>query len=535
MPPEFAPASFRNPCPGHSGIGAQVTPEYALKALQIGVLALSQARTRIDADTIRQEGTRILETLHQQLGDHASQLQERMARTLGDYFDPKSGRFEERIGRLLKDGGDLEQVLRRAVGPEGSELACTLVKHVGEKSPLVRLLDPKSSDGLLRALEGGIEQMLDHQRSTILREFSLDNGDGALVRLLAELRGRHGELQKWMQEQMDSVVREFSLDSEDSALSRLVQRVEGAQETIAQEFSLDNRDSALSRLALQLEQTRSAINRELTLDDDGSALSRLRRELTGLLDRQGEQNTKFQEEVSHTLIQFTTRRKADSMSPAHGDTFETSVCSRLQWFADARGDLFEACGTRTGQIRNCKVGDAVITLGPDNVASGVRIAVEAKENESYTVAGARGEMDTARKNRDAGVGLFVLSRKCASPDDRLIRRFDSDVIILWDAEDPVTDIVLEVGLELARALAVRQGKSAKAQAADLQALDKAVLEIEKRIQNLDDVSKYAETIKNSSLKILDRVRVDREALSAQVELLREKLAGLRQLLDEEVE
>jgi hypothetical protein len=109
------------------------------------------------------------------------------------------------------------------------------------------------------------------------------------------------------------------------------------------------------------------------------------------------------------------------------------------------------------------------------------------------------------------------------------------VIILWDAEDPVTDIVLEVGLELARALAVRQGKSAKAQAADLQALDKAVLEIEKRIQNLDDVSKYAETIKNSSLKILDRVRVDREALSAQVELLREKLAGLRQLLDEEVE
>jgi len=32
MPPEFAPASFRNPCPGHSGIGAQVTPEYAVIA-----------------------------------------------------------------------------------------------------------------------------------------------------------------------------------------------------------------------------------------------------------------------------------------------------------------------------------------------------------------------------------------------------------------------------------------------------------------------------------------------------------------------
>ena len=29
MLPEFAPASFRNQCPGPSGIRAQVTPEYA--------------------------------------------------------------------------------------------------------------------------------------------------------------------------------------------------------------------------------------------------------------------------------------------------------------------------------------------------------------------------------------------------------------------------------------------------------------------------------------------------------------------------
>jgi hypothetical protein len=503
---------------------------FALRALNIGLQALDQARSRIDVDTIRREGSHILEILETRLGDHERQLNERMSRTLAEYFDPKSGRFQERVERLVKDGGDLEQVLRRAVAPEGSALARTLIQHVGEQSPLLRLLDPQSSQGLLKALDVSIAELVEQQREAVLREFSLDNDEGALVRLLGELKDRHGELQGWMRDQVASVVGEFSMDKEGSAMRRLVLRVEAVQKAMSQEFSLDNDASALSRLQRQLDQTRSAINRELTLDDGGSALSRLRRELIGLIEAQGVKSAKFHEEVASTLTQFTARKRAEARSVEHGHAFEDAVRAQVRRLADARGDIFEACGHKTGEIRNCKVGDAVITGGPDSVAEGSRIAVEAKEDASYTVANALEELEKARNNRKASVGLFVFSRKVVAEDEQLLRKFDRDVIVVWDAEDPGTDVVLQAGVELARALVVRAAKVHHAQKADLDALDAAILEIEKRVESLGKVATWAETIKGNSLKILDRVAKDREALQAQVEKLRESLADLGAVL-----
>jgi hypothetical protein len=507
---------------------------FALRALQIGLQALDQARSRIDADTIRREGAHILELLDKRLGEHERHLNERMGRTLAEYFDPNSGRFDERVKRLVQDGGDLEQVLRRAVAPEGSALARTLIQHVGEQSPLLRLLDPKSSEGICRALEGAVTELVERQREAVLREFSLDNDEGALVRLLGELKERHGELQEWMREQVGSVVGEFSMDKEDSVMRRLVLRVEAAQKAMTQEFSLDNDCSALSRLQRQLEQTRSAINRELTLDDGNSALSRLRRELTGLLDDQGTRNAKFQEEVTRTLAQFTARKGAEARSVEHGHAFEDAVQAQVRRMADARNDVFEPCGQKVGEIRHSKVGDAVVTLGPDSVAAGCRIVVEAKEDASYTLADAREELDKARKNRKASIGLFVFSRKVFQDDEQLLRKFEDNIIVIWDAEDPGTDVILHAGLELARALAVRAAKAHHAQKADIDAIDAAVLEIERTVENLGKVATWADTIKSNSQKILDRVAKDRETLEAKVEVLREKVAVIAAMTHEGV-
>jgi hypothetical protein len=58
-------------------------------------------------------------------------------------------------------------------------------------------------------------------------------------------------------------------------------------------------------------------------------------------------------------------------------------------------------------------------------------------------------------------------------------------------------------------------------------IEKAILEIEKRAGNLDDVRKAAETIQSSSGRILDRVRIDREALEKQVGVLRDRVADLK--------
>ena len=79
-----------------------------------------------------------------------------------------------------------------------------------------------------------METQLTAQRNHVLREFSLDNKEGALARLVGELSANHGADDQVLGEKIDTVVREFSLDEENSALSRLVRNVDRAQRTISQ-------------------------------------------------------------------------------------------------------------------------------------------------------------------------------------------------------------------------------------------------------------------------------------------------------------
>ena len=85
----------------------------------------------------------------------------------------------------------------------------------------------------------------------------------------------------------------------------------------------------------------------------------------------------------------------------------------------------------------------------------------------------------------------------------------------------------KAGIIAARALCFRSERKSAAQQVDFETIDKAILEIEKRAGNLEDVRKSAETIKSSSEKILDRVRIDRDALDKQVEILRECVGDLK--------
>src|SRR5688500_1374918 len=76
--------------------------EYAQQALRIGVLALRQARGQLDADVIQRESQRMLANLQGQMQSHAAQIHQQLAGSLKEYFDPQSGRFQERIERLIK-------------------------------------------------------------------------------------------------------------------------------------------------------------------------------------------------------------------------------------------------------------------------------------------------------------------------------------------------------------------------------------------------------------------------------------------------
>ena len=507
--------------------------EYTLCAIRIGLLSLKHARGQIDVDAVKREGDRLLLDLSKSFESYRNQLNEGVTAVLREYFDPNNGRFQERVERLVRKDGDLEQVLRRQVGVDGSELAKTLAAHVGANSPIMSLLDPEESNGLVQSVRNSAEDVLRYERERILAEFSLNNKDGALNRMISEMTEENGRLTGDLAKKVDEVVKEFSLDEENSALSRLVRKVESAQRIITNEFSLDNDGSALSRMSTLLHQATNAINNNLTLDKEGSALARLKRELVDILKSHEERAASFHNDVTSALEAMKARRAESFRSTAHGRQFEELVVEFVQREAEKAGDIATATGNSTGCIKSCKVGDATVELGPDCVAQGSKFVVEAKEQGSYDINKAREELEKARKNREASVGLFVFSKTTAAANQEPLLRYGNDIFVVWDAEDINNDVVLKSALWLAKGLCVRESKSREAEAADFQAIDCAILAIEKEAKRLESMKTWTETITNNGAKILDEVRKMSLGLERQTEILKEAVSGLKECSTEQ--
>lgn len=118
---------------------------FAIRAMWIGVMAIHHAQGQIDADKIQREGNRIIEKTES---------------TLTNYLDPDKGKFHEQIQRLIEKDGELEKAILNQIKGKDSPLNQTLAKWIGE----------------------------------ILKEFTLDNDDSALKRMLKLLEEKYDKI-----------------------------------------------------------------------------------------------------------------------------------------------------------------------------------------------------------------------------------------------------------------------------------------------------------------------------------------------------
>ncbi len=470
-------------------------------ALRIGVIALGQAQGRIDGDTVRSEGERLIALLQEQLAGYEKATAKKLTDTLGDYFDPSSGRFPQRVSQLVGQDGELEMLLKHRFSLAQQSFENFIASHVGPDSELRRILTPDEHNAFVRSVRDAISSATAQHSSTLLSEFSLDNANGALSRMVRELAEKHGTAADALQAHFREVMSEFSLDKEDSALSRLVRRVNDAQEKIQAEF---------------------------TLDSDSSALARMKRELTGLIEEQNRQAQQFQKELHDALGELRGRRDEAARSTAHGHTFEAAVVERVRGLLQGSGDVVDEVGRTTGIKPHCKKGDAVVTLPPDSLAAGARIVLEMKEDASYTLKDSLDEIAEARENRQAGIGVFVHSKKTvhASVGAPLMRH-GNDIVVVWDGDAESSDAYLQAALLMAKALAVRARKVADALTADVHAIDKAIAAIGKSLEQMDDITTFATTIRNNAEKILERNRLVKKALDANMEVLAQQVDHLK--------
>jgi hypothetical protein len=461
----------------HRGEGDE-REQFALAALRIGVLALRSAAGQVDAAAIREAGTVLVSEVRDLLSRRVTEMSERVASTLTQYLDPQNGALPQRLDSLVRQDGELERLFRAQIGGDDSQLARSLASHLGEGSPLFKLLSPTDSAGFRAQLSSTVEEALADQRKVILRE--------------------------------------FSLDQKDSALSRLVR-----------EFSLDGEGSSMSRLAKMLATTSEQIGKNLTLDDEGSALSRLKRELESMVARLARENSEFQLQMREAMARLDTRKKEGARSPRHGVEFEERLGALLAEEAQRLGDLYEATGDTTGNIKNCKVGDYVIELGADSAAAHARIVWEAKDKQGSSLRAAVDEIDEARRNRLAQVGVFVFSSKNAPEGLEPLHRHGNDILVVWNPDDPTSEVVVRAAYSLARCLAVRERRTDRESLAAILEIDRAARGIEKQVGYLEEVRKWAETVKGHGEKISDRSSRMVEELRRDVERLDLQIASMR--------
>lgn len=463
--------------------------QYALTALRVGVIALRQAGGLVDAEKLKLEGELILKELEKKLQLHTSALDRELNRELEKYFDPESGHFNERVGKLVSEDGELSRLLKSHLIGDNSLLAKELAAAVGAASPLMKHLDPTNKEGLVETITRIAQERLEEQSKKVLGEFDLNNEEGALKRLISQIETN---------------------------------------------FNPDDPKTALGVLKKALGETQEQIRKDLSLDADGSALSNLHGKLKKQIDDMLEQQGKFQSDVREVLAELRGAKRERAVSPSGGFDFEDLAGAALR--ERMHGDeLFESVGETTGLVARSKVGDHVQTLGPESAAPGGKIVYECKRADNYTLAKAVNELSDAKKNRGAEVGVFVLAAsslidnpKMQSEFSRSLTRQGNDIVVVWNPEDDSTNVNLDAAVTLARALVVREtvGNDAASEV-DWATLDKALNDIDRQLQYFDELNTWTGNIERDAGKLKDRHKKMAEALRKDLERITDDLNTLR--------
>jgi hypothetical protein len=301
-----------------------------------------------------------------------------------------------------------------------------------------------------------------------------------------------------------------------------------ASASLSQVLDQTHPESPANRLLQQIRQELAGVESQWSLDNEDSAFSRLGKLLQNHRDTVKQDVELVFQELKTLQLEQQIRKDESLKGTRHGAVFEEALVDQITRICAPAGHIVEPTGEVPGMIKACKVGDLVVTLSPEHAAAGANLVIEAKQSKSYTLKKALEEIEVGRKNRSAEVGIFVMSRSRAPESWPWFQRFDQDLVIIWDAEDPTTDIYLEAGLSVATALCSRRRYQAE-DLPDFIPMQQAVIDLEKQLQGCDEITRLASTIYSNAEKITKRADLMQSEATVKIADLHRCLDQLRRL------
>jgi hypothetical protein len=243
------------------------------------------------------------------------------------------------------------------------------------------------------------------------------------------------------------------------------------------------------------------------------------------LKQQQERQERFEMELREAVARMESKRAHDQKSPRGGFDFEDAVAEFV--IAAVRGApcVAEVTGNTAGLRNRCKKGDLVIRFTQESAFDGAGVVFEAKRDASYTAQKALAELDTARANRNAVAGVFVMARSHATEGFPTFARFGSNVLVVWDETDATSDPYLHAAILLGLGLSTR-GKTVGDQG-DLEALRDVEGRIEDELRRLGKMEKHNEGIRKNSDGMADEIRKAERQLDLLLRKAKSTLLALR--------
>lgn len=170
----------------------------------------------------------------------------------------------------------------------------------------------------------------------------------------------------------------------------------------------------------------------------------------------------------------------------------------------------------------------------ESAYAGAAVVFEAKHEEKYTVQKALDELDEARRNRGAQVGVFIMAASHAPDVFPRFARYGNNVLVVWDEHDEATDPRLHAALMLGVALVARL--RTVGDEGDIAAMRDVEKRIERELARLVAMEKSSEAIRKHADNISEQIRLANKGLGKLVQKAASTLRALNvELQDEAVE
>ncbi|GAB6281074.1 MAG: hypothetical protein STSR0007_12290 [Thermovirga sp.] len=318
--------------------------------------------------------------------------------------------------------------------------------------------------------------------------------------------------------------------SERGKLVSLLEEQVGPESFLGRRMDPENREGLVNQVEKTVEellrQNTAQLRSTFSLDDEGSVLSLMKRSLREEIEKLQASVNQHYAQIRETLASERARLAEAEKGTGKGRDFEDALYLPLAGMAGALEDQPENVSGIKGLINNDKVGDFIVRLGDCSRAPGRIIVFEAKKQQGYNMKKTLEELDRAKKNRGADVGIFVFCKGYEPTESGDFFRTGNDFIVTVDEEYMERGqrlLFLEAAYKVARVLITARAREDEERSIDPEYIRAEIESIQTAMNSASDIRTKAVTIRNSAEAIEKSMNVFEEKLAVHLENIRKQM------------